>query len=763
MFAPKIPNPQTIKSQAIAATVKAERLMPQHSPPVEHSDHDGDRQHDADLLTKPATAGVSWNFITIPRYSPQRPPRAPLHPLACPIQRKLKIGAINGPHEHEADQIAERVVRTEPGANAQVNSVPLQVSRRDGVEQGTGDAPDLVHDVLRSPGQSLDTTTRSFMETRFGRGLGSVRIHTDGPAASSADAVAARAYTVGEHIVFGAGEYLPAASEGRTLLAHEIAHVVQQSGGAPILRRTPKSTVKPAMTEAEAEAWYREMNLEDVFTDPSPWKEGDIPLSNEALIHSIEEAAGQSLSAEEIQRQLLLRRAQPLSASAYQAADPAAASSGLQQNIKRLQAKIRIRKAKIEKLKKQGSSATGELSDAKAEMGALEDEVSALKNARKNLPKSVKFSQIGKGAPAGTGQITYAGIQVETASGRRIALEFAETNATEHAEEAIIRQIESKLSPEQLRGSRVTVVGDQVVCGERCVPALSQFAERNGVESVDGIVFRRRMLTPPPANFVGPQDLASPRTTLRTMTESKSAGTELIRRELSIYRARPTAYAPVDAAAAESVAAHAAAPAAANSTKATAPAAAHAGAPGAAGATATTAVEKDIILTAETAAAKDASGVWRSLRAGFIAELKSMTPAKVAKLGKNAVKEGIKGYVTAKLVDYIIGESELENDLASIDKANNSYHNDLPEKVRAYEKEALGFLPPAVALPLASILSVDFADFLYKAANQDNQRKLNDFRKAQGYAEGEDMTQDDYLLFQAGEKAADDFYNGAFP
>jgi outer membrane protein OmpA-like peptidoglycan-associated protein len=93
--------------------------------------------------------------------------------------------------------------------------------------------PPVVHDVLRSPGQSLDPDTRSFMEPRFSHDFSEVRVHTDTQAAESARSVNALAYTVGQDVVFGQGHYDPQTSEGKQLLAHELTHVVQQSSHLP--------------------------------------------------------------------------------------------------------------------------------------------------------------------------------------------------------------------------------------------------------------------------------------------------------------------------------------------------------------------------------------------------------------------------------------------------------------------------------------------------------------------------------------------------
>ncbi|MBA3946493.1 MAG: DUF4157 domain-containing protein, partial [Herpetosiphonaceae bacterium] len=90
--------------------------------------------------------------------------------------------------------------------------------------------PSSVHDVLRSSGRPLDTATRALMEPRFGHDFSHVRVHTDAQATESARAVSALAYTVGQNVVFGAGQYEPGTIVGKRLMAHELTHVVQQAG-----------------------------------------------------------------------------------------------------------------------------------------------------------------------------------------------------------------------------------------------------------------------------------------------------------------------------------------------------------------------------------------------------------------------------------------------------------------------------------------------------------------------------------------------------
>ena len=119
-----------------------------------------------------------------------------------------------------------------------------------------GFAPPIVHDVLRSPGQPLDAATRAFFEPRLGRDLRDVRTHTGPLASQSALAVNALAYTAGSDIVFQQGTFSTSSHEGRRLLAHELAHVSQQShlpSAAPsaVLRRKVSNQV---LLDAQATA-----------------------------------------------------------------------------------------------------------------------------------------------------------------------------------------------------------------------------------------------------------------------------------------------------------------------------------------------------------------------------------------------------------------------------------------------------------------------------------------------------------------------------
>lgn len=179
--------------------------------------------------------------------------------------------------------------------------------RRAAVSRAPETVPPIVHEALRSPGQPLDAATRAFMEPRFGHDFGGatspgsamqiaqrdliinrpddryereadrtadyimkaspraaargfdfskVRIHTDAIAAESARKVDALAFTVGDHIVFGTGRYAPNSSSGRRLLAHELAHVVQQDGNlqASWLQREEAEVARPRPAPVDANA-----------------------------------------------------------------------------------------------------------------------------------------------------------------------------------------------------------------------------------------------------------------------------------------------------------------------------------------------------------------------------------------------------------------------------------------------------------------------------------------------------------------------------
>ena len=110
---------------------------------------------------------------------------------------------------------------------------------------------------LRGRGQSLPERSRSFFEPRFGFDLRNVKIHDDAEAARLANDVRARAFTIGRDVMFGPGEYRPDTADGMRLLAHELTHVVQQSGTSSGISSAPGGSVAETISRTPRESIYR--------------------------------------------------------------------------------------------------------------------------------------------------------------------------------------------------------------------------------------------------------------------------------------------------------------------------------------------------------------------------------------------------------------------------------------------------------------------------------------------------------------------------
>ncbi|MGH1491142.1 MAG: DUF4157 domain-containing protein [Acidimicrobiales bacterium] len=170
-------------------------------------------------------------------------------------QANLRVSEPSDPFEREADRMAERVRR---------------IAAPDGPFDGAADS------TSGASGGPLDPVTRIWADHAFGADFSDVRVHTDASAARSAQHLVADAYTLGSDIVFGESEYRPHTAEGRHLLAHELAHVVQQkgSGDGRIYRRTqpgqpvsPTSLIEPVadalsgMTAVQFRDWWGSVAL----------------------------------------------------------------------------------------------------------------------------------------------------------------------------------------------------------------------------------------------------------------------------------------------------------------------------------------------------------------------------------------------------------------------------------------------------------------------------------------------------------------------
>lgn len=141
-----------------------------------------------------------------------------------PVQPKLKIGPTNDKYELQADRVADEVMRMPDPGSSESSGV---------ADQAPEHALQTEHSInaLHHGGNPLPASTRAFFEPRIHQDLGHVRIHTHAEASASAQAVGARAYTVGSDIAFARNEFNPATFAGRHLIAHELTHVLQQRGG----------------------------------------------------------------------------------------------------------------------------------------------------------------------------------------------------------------------------------------------------------------------------------------------------------------------------------------------------------------------------------------------------------------------------------------------------------------------------------------------------------------------------------------------------
>ncbi|MGB8648010.1 MAG: DUF4157 domain-containing protein [Anaerolineae bacterium] len=157
------------------------------------------------------------------------------------IQRKLVVGAAHDPYEQEADRVAQQVVSRQSGTEiAGVGSLSpvvsglsaAQTSRTTDEESFEAEGSFENHvNTSRGSGSPLPGETRKFFESRMGADFGGVRVHADGQSAQLNREVSAQAFTQGQDIYLGEGKGDLESTEGKKLLAHELTHVVQQTGG----------------------------------------------------------------------------------------------------------------------------------------------------------------------------------------------------------------------------------------------------------------------------------------------------------------------------------------------------------------------------------------------------------------------------------------------------------------------------------------------------------------------------------------------------
>ena len=174
---------------------------------------------------------------------------------ALAVQTKLTVSRRGDKYEQEADRVAEQVMRMPKTEPLDEEATPeglavLEIICPDckdellQAKEASGQRSELTPDIeskvssLKGGGQPLSDATRAFFEPRFGIDFSNVRVHTDARASGTAKEMNALAYTVGPHIAFAPGQYMPDSPDGRRLLAHELTHVVQQNPEAGDIQKS---------------------------------------------------------------------------------------------------------------------------------------------------------------------------------------------------------------------------------------------------------------------------------------------------------------------------------------------------------------------------------------------------------------------------------------------------------------------------------------------------------------------------------------------
>lgn len=213
--------------------------------------------------------------------------RIPVHAKAATtLQTKLTATTPGDACEQEAERMANRVMAAP--ADADAGGAPPRIQRFGGQSNVNTEAiPASVDRVLAEPGAPLEPALRHDMEARFGHDFSRVRVHADAPAGRSAREVEALAYTVGHHLVFAPGRFAPTTADGRRLVAHELTHVLQQTGSAAL----PGSRRPAVLTSrAAGPCLARQPDVESVRSTARDLVRAELPGADVSLPLDIERA-----------------------------------------------------------------------------------------------------------------------------------------------------------------------------------------------------------------------------------------------------------------------------------------------------------------------------------------------------------------------------------------------------------------------------------------------------------------------------------------
>ena len=140
-----------------------------------------------------------------------------------------------------------------PGQDLRGVQLAVQRAASGGGDAADGEMPGVALDVLSRSGHPLDAGTQAHLSAQLGHSFANVRVHDGSEAASASASVGALAYTVGNSMVFGRGQYQPGTAAGRRLIAHEAAHVVQQRSGRVASVSAPTVGAADSLLEREAD------------------------------------------------------------------------------------------------------------------------------------------------------------------------------------------------------------------------------------------------------------------------------------------------------------------------------------------------------------------------------------------------------------------------------------------------------------------------------------------------------------------------------
>jgi len=358
---------------------------------------------------------------------------------------------------------------------------------------GPAVAPPIVHDVLSSPGRPLDRATRNFFEPRFGRDLSNVRIHADDRASESARSVNAHAYTVNQHVVFGAGRYQPGHNEGRRLLAHELAHTVQQGGvsSAPVSHGGLTVGATNDNFERQAGAVAERMGKNNAQPDHSQSSNlGGIPRTvlqrdgdkyANLTIAQLRKLLETDPEAAEALR-LRFRAMTNVQLERYARTDPMAQSVYAQRNVVPKQAggqgsfsNREVQSALEQDLQQQRAASVARRTSSSVTPG-IKTEGGTIGTAKTDIPGLENRTFVGRSPQAG-GQVNPASKFPPATDPEVLPHTYG------HAEQHIADQLEEVLKSiprEQLKGRHVWMVIEQEPCST-CAQGITDPAEAAGV------------------------------------------------------------------------------------------------------------------------------------------------------------------------------------------------------------------------------------------------------------------------------------------